>query len=121
MAESTRHDGNGDNIELYSLLSRTIDDWSIIYNYIKHHPRKARCRYYRNESPLQLALKARERRRIRERVNKGGGDIGRLHVLQALVDADPTSIHSRDNEGKCHRCIELSQLLTSNGYQSPLN
>ena len=100
----TRHDGNDDNIELYSLLSQTIDDWSIIYDYIKDHPDKARCRYnrYRNESPLQLALKARERRRIKERANEGGGDIGRLHVLQALVDADPTSIHSRDNEGKCY-------------------
>lgn len=108
MADSTRHDRNDDNIELYSLLSHTIDDWHIIYNYIKHHPDKARCRYYRNESPLQLALKAREQRRIRERVNEGRGDIGRLHVLQALVDADPTSIHSRDNEGKCTGAMTVS-------------
>jgi len=99
-------DNNSDAIEddniigLHSLLTHTISDWGIIHRYIKRHPSKAQERYYRNESPLQLALRAKERRS-----GAGFGSeveaVGRMHVLQALVDADPTSIHSRDSEGKC--------------------
>ena len=100
-------DNNSGNIEdgniigLHSLLTHTISDWGIIHRYIKRHPSKARERYYRNESPLQLALRARERRSRVGLTSKGGSEaIGRMHVLQALVDADPSSIHSRDSEGK---------------------
>ena len=99
-------DNNSGNIEdgniigLHSLLTHIISDWGIIHRYIKRHPSKARERYYRNESPLQLALRARERR-SRVGLAEGVEAIGRMHVLQALVDADPSSIHSRDSEGKC--------------------
>jgi len=87
-------------IGLHSLLTHTINDWGIIHRYIKRHPLKARERYYRNESPLQLGLRARERRN-RVGATERAEAIGRMHVLQALVDADPSSIHSRDSEGKC--------------------
>ena len=87
-------------IGLHSLLTHTINDWGIIHRYIKRHPSKAQERYYRNESPLQLALRAKERR-SRVGLSEGGVEtIGRMHVLQALLDADPSSIHSRDSEGK---------------------
>ena len=91
---------DGNIIGLHSLLTHTISDWGIIHRYIKRHPSKARERYYRNESPLQLALRAKERM-SRVRLTEGAEAIGRMHVLQALVDADPSCIHSRDSEGKC--------------------
>ncbi|KAL7523851.1 hypothetical protein ACHAXR_000360, partial [Thalassiosira sp. AJA248-18] len=91
MKEYQDHD---DDMELHTLLSQTIHDWGSIYRCIQLHPHKSRERYYRNESPLQLSLKARER----------SGDIkksiGRIDVLRALVDADPSSLHSRDEEGR---------------------
>lgn len=101
--ENNRYDIEDDNIiGLHSLLTHAISDWGIIHRYIKRHPSKASERYYRNESPLQLALRARERRSRVGATSEGGVEaIGRMHVLQALVDADPSSIHSRDSEGKC--------------------
>ena len=91
-------DGDGGIIGLHSLLSHTIEDWSVIYHYIQRqrNSEKARERYYKNESPLQLALRARER------IKEVEGEIGRINVLRALVDSDPKSICSRDNEGKCY-------------------
>lgn len=82
-----------DGVELHSLLSQTILDWSVVHRRIKRHPEEAQQRHYRNESPLQLALMAS--------ADESGerNNIGRIHVLQALADADPTSLHSRDNEG----------------------
>lgn len=76
-------------MDLHSLLSpQTIEDWGIICRHIQRHPHHARERYYRNESPLQLALTAR------------GDSKERMDVLKSLLDADPASIHSRDEEGK---------------------
>ena len=86
-------------IGLHSLLTHTINDWGIIHRYIKRHPSKAQERYYRNESPLQLALRAKERRSS-VGLTEGAEAIGRMHVLQVILDADPSSIHSRDSEGK---------------------
>lgn len=82
---------------LHTLLSTlsTIDDWTPIYRRVKHFPAEARQRYYRNESPLQLSLKVRERKR-----NKLDGNKSRIEVLQLLIDADPTSVISRDEEGR---------------------
>ena len=97
MTDDNNRDGN--IIGLHSLLTHTISDWGIIHRYIKRHPSKAQERYYRNESPLQLALRARERRN-RVGLIEGAEAIGRMHVLQALANADPSSIHSRDSEGK---------------------
>ena len=75
--------------DLHSLLSpHTIEDWGIVFRHIQRHPRHARERYYRHESPLQLALTAR------------GDRNERMNVLRSLVYADPASIHSRDDEGK---------------------
>lgn len=98
---------NDGNVELHSLLSPTINDWSFVYRYVRSHPQKSRERYYRNESPLQLALKASERKRRgrrrrgqRSTTENGEHNIGRVDVLKALIDADPSSIHSRDSEGK---------------------
>lgn len=99
MTDDNNRDGN--IIGLHSLLTHTISDWGIIHRYIKRHPSKAQERYYRNESPLQLALRARERRNKVGATSEGVKAIGRIHVLQALADADPSSIHSRDSEGKC--------------------
>ena len=99
MTDDNNRDGN--IIGLHSLLTHTISDWGIIHRYIKRHPLKARERYYGNETPLQLALRARERRSRVGATSEGGAEVERMHVLQALVDADPSSIHSRDSEGKC--------------------
>ena len=92
------------DVGLHSLISPTINDWSLVYRYVKDHPQKARERYYRNESPLQLALKASERKRRGRRrrgqqstTESGENNIGRMDVLKALVDADPSSIHCRDS------------------------
>jgi hypothetical protein len=75
--------------DLHSLLSpHKINDWGIVCRHIQRHPHQARERYYRHESPLQLALTAR------------GECNDRMNVLRSLVDADPASIHSRDDEGK---------------------
>mmetsp|Transcript_30207 Transcript_30207/g.64000 ORF Transcript_30207/g.64000 Transcript_30207/m.64000 type:complete len:712 (-) Transcript_30207:295-2430(-) len=98
MTDDKSDDGHGGTMDLYSLLSQTINDWSFIYHHIQSYPHKARDRFYR-ESPLQLALKAREQIN-RESSNEGGKHVERMHVLQALVDADPSSIHSRDEEGR---------------------
>ena len=89
---------------LHTLLSSPIDDWRMVYDRIQHYRHEARERYYRNESPLQLALKAREIRSC-PNSNRGksfdcGVEVNRIHVLQALVDADPSCIHSRDEEGR---------------------
>ena len=48
---------------------------------------------------MQLALRAKERR-SRVGLTEGAEAIGRMHVLQVILDADPSSIHSRDSEGK---------------------
>ncbi|KAL3809856.1 hypothetical protein ACHAXA_000225 [Cyclostephanos tholiformis] len=80
-----------DNIttDLHGLLSpQTIEDWGIVCRHVQRHPQQARERYYRHESPLQLALTAR------------GDSNERMDALRALVDADPASIHSRDEEGR---------------------
>ena len=54
------------DLDLHTLLSQSIHcSWTYIYRYIQHYPHEARQRYYRNESPLQLALKAKEKRRRR--------------------------------------------------------
>ena len=96
---------------LHTLLSRAIHhghSWKAIHDYIQRHPREARERHYRHESPLQLALKAK---------GGDGGDggrrddgpsaaIGRRHVLRALAAADPASLHSRDEEG--HTCLHTA-------------
>jgi hypothetical protein len=76
---------------LHSLLTpQTIEDWGTIRRLIERHPHHAQERFYRHESPLQLALTARGDRKER------------MDVLRSLVDADPASIHSRDEEGKFH-------------------
>ncbi|KAL7540290.1 hypothetical protein ACHAWF_006642 [Thalassiosira exigua] len=83
--------------DLYSLLTQTIDDWEVIHEFLSRHPHAAQVRYYRNETPLQLALKARGRRQA------GGGNgerIGRMKVVQTLMESDPSSIFSRDEEGR---------------------
>ena len=78
-------------MDLHSLLTpQTIEDWGTIRRHIECHPHHAQERYYRHESPLQLALTARGDRKER------------MDVLRSLVDADPASIHSRDEEGKFH-------------------
>lgn len=101
------HHDDDDGITLHCLLSNTISDWGFVYHYIHRNPHKAKERYYRHESPLQLALKARERHisNGEQEVTDDEEPIGRIHVLQALTDADPASIHSRDEEGKCHMCM----------------
>ena len=86
---------------LHTLLSTlsTIDDWTPIYQRVKHFPAEARQRYYRNESPLQLSLKARERKRSKlDSIPKDNKS--RIEVLQLLIDADPSSVISRDEEGR---------------------
>mmetsp|Transcript_33296 Transcript_33296/g.70929 ORF Transcript_33296/g.70929 Transcript_33296/m.70929 type:complete len:797 (+) Transcript_33296:166-2556(+) len=103
-----------DYVDLHGLLSQPVheDSWGPIYDYVRSHPHEAAFRYYRNESPLQLALRARERRRgwrskwgcgsriADEGRAREGRDIARMDVLQALVDAYPAAIFGRDGEGR---------------------
>ena len=86
---------------LHTLLSTlsTIDDWTPIYQRVKHFPAEARQRYYRNESPLQLSLKVRERKRSKLDA-KSKGNKSRIEVLQLLIASDPSSVISRDEEGR---------------------
>lgn len=91
------HEEKHKKSNLHSLLSHTsCHDWKPIYDYIQHHPHEASDRYYRHESPLQLALKAKEG----SPDGRGSSSIRRLQVLRALAEADPASIHSRDEEGR---------------------
>ncbi len=86
---------------LHTLLSTlsTIEDWTPIYQRVKHFPAEARQRYYRNESPLQLSLKVRERKRSKlDSIPKGNKS--RIEVLQLLIASDPSSVISRDEEGR---------------------
>ncbi|KAL7482454.1 hypothetical protein ACHAW6_008131 [Cyclotella cf. meneghiniana] len=97
------------------LLQEPIDSWGPVYRRIKTHPQEAQERYYQNESPLQLALRARER--SREYHSSVINDItldtehsifptkkthrtNRIQVLEALIKVDPDVIIWRDDEGR---------------------
>ena len=89
-----------DEEDLHTLLSKDapLDDWTPIYQRVKRFPQEARQRYFRNESPLQLSLKVRECKRIGK--SESLSRMNRIQVLQLIVDADPSSIISRDEEGR---------------------
>jgi len=110
-----------DDENLRTLLSThaPIDDWKLIYQRVKRFPEEeARRRYYRNESPLQLSLKVRETKRT-DKSESRSSRIERIQVLQLLIDADPSSLISRDEEGRtalhtacsAGRSWEILQLL----------
>lgn len=110
-----------DDEDLRTLLSThsPIDDWTPVYRRVKRFPQEARQRYYRNESPLQLLLKVRERKRTTNKSEESLSRIKRIQVLQLIIDADPSSITSRDEEGRtalhtacsAGRSWEILQLL----------
>lgn len=112
-------EGSTDDENLRVLLSThaPIDDWKLIYQRVKCFPEEARQRYYRNESPLQLALKLREMKRTDK--SDSQSRINRIQVLQLIIDADPSSLTSRDDEGRtvlhtacsAGRSWEILQLL----------
>ena len=112
-------EGSSHDEDLRTLLSThaPIDDWKHIYQRVKRFPEEASQRYYRNESPLQLALKAREVKRTDK--SESLSRIKRIQVLQLIVDTDPPSLTNRDEEGRtalhvacsAGRSWEILQLL----------
>lgn len=101
-------DGSQESIEpidLHGLLSQDpIRSWGPIYKRIQGNPHEVQERYYRNESCFQLALKATEQCDSSPSIPLGTGGcckhvVSRIDVLQAIVDADPSAIHWRDDEG----------------------
>lgn len=89
------------------LCNEPIDDWAPIFQRVQLFPKEVRQRHYRNESPLHLSLKLRERRKSGKRekleseaMPKGKSRIKRMQVLQVIVDADPSSVIIRDEEGR---------------------
>eukprot|EP00574_Skeletonema_japonicum_P009763 CAMPEP_0201728852 /NCGR_PEP_ID=MMETSP0593-20130828/17253_1 /ASSEMBLY_ACC=CAM_ASM_000672 /TAXON_ID=267983 /ORGANISM="Skeletonema japonicum, Strain CCMP2506" /LENGTH=150 /DNA_ID=CAMNT_0048221075 /DNA_START=150 /DNA_END=599 /DNA_ORIENTATION=+ len=112
-------EGSSHDEDLRTLLSThaPIDDWKHIYQRVKRFPEEASQRYYRNESPLQLALKAREVKRTDK--SESLSRMKRIQVLQLIVDTDPPSLTNRDEEGRtalhvacsAGRSWEILQLL----------
>lgn len=113
-------EGSIDDEDLRTLLSKhaPIDDWEPIYQRVKRFPEEARQRYYRNETPLQWAVKAREVKRTDK--SESLSRIKRIQVLQLIIeDADPSSLTNRDEEGRtalhaacsAGRSWEILQLL----------
>eukprot|EP00804_Cyclotella_cryptica_P018489 CCRYP_004319-RD/>CCRYP_004319-RD protein AED:0.16 eAED:0.16 QI:363/1/1/1/0/0/5/1728/758 len=109
------HDHNkGDSDLLTLLLQDPIDSWGAIYRRIQTRSQEAKDRYYRNESPFQLALKAKERKweahssainditldREHSTVPTKKSHTTRIHVLEALILVDPDAILWRDDEGR---------------------
>ena len=91
--------------DLISLLSHDpITSWEPIFRRIQDQPNEARELYYRNESCLQLALKATEQNECSSHPSPNDditcGCIRRIDVLKAIVNADPHVIHWRDDEGR---------------------
>ena len=94
-----------DKCDLFSLLSHDpITNWEPIYRRLRDHPKEARERCYRNESCLQLALKATEQNESYNHPSPNYdvscGVIRRIDVLKEIVNADPHAIHWRDDEGR---------------------
>ena len=90
------------------LLSDRRRDWSAVRDHVLSHPSSAAAPYYRDETPLQLALRARDGRKT-----DGSGEsddipagekpeeVTRIDALEALACADPPSVLSRrDAEGR---------------------
>ena len=116
------HDDNQEHsgFDLNGLLSQDpIINWDDIHRHIQEHPYEVKDRYYRNESPLQLALRSTEYEeqcgysltlsditREVEASNKPDDlthkklSINKIDVLKAIVNADPDIIHWRDDEGR---------------------
>lgn len=92
-------EGSTHDEDLRTLLSKhtPIDDWEPICQRVKHFPEEASQRYYRNETPLQWALKARE---VKRTDKSESPKIKRVQVLQMIIDADPSSLTNRDEEGR---------------------
>eukprot|EP00585_Thalassiosira_rotula_P020687 CAMPEP_0196204600 /NCGR_PEP_ID=MMETSP0912-20130531/6658_1 /TAXON_ID=49265 /ORGANISM="Thalassiosira rotula, Strain GSO102" /LENGTH=244 /DNA_ID=CAMNT_0041478871 /DNA_START=173 /DNA_END=904 /DNA_ORIENTATION=+ len=92
---------NGE-VDLRTLLTqRTHRSWRRVYEYIQCRPHEVRQRYYCNESPLQLVLRLRGHDLEldvddEDEESRAHDSVELLDLLQALVDADPTSIHSRE-------------------------
>ena len=117
---------DGDNQEhsgfdLRGLLSQDpIKSWGAIHEYIQEHPHEVKDRYYRNESPLQLALRSTEYEEqcgyfaafgdipleVVEASSKPDDltykkpSVNKIDVLKAITDADSDIIHWRDDEGR---------------------
>ncbi|EJK56363.1 hypothetical protein THAOC_23766, partial [Thalassiosira oceanica] len=82
-------------------------DWSAVRDHVLSHPSSAAAPYYRDETPLQLALRARERTRRAEKGHRDAnaedqpGEVTRIEALEALAAADPPSLLGRrDAEGR---------------------
>ena len=90
---------------------READDWSDVRSHVLSDPPSAAASYYRDETPLQLALRARERGRRAEKSCEGDTSTTgeqpprevttRIDALEALALADPPSVLGRrDAEGR---------------------
>jgi hypothetical protein len=90
---------------------READDWSDVRSHVLSDPPSAAASYYRDETPLQLALRARERgRRAEKSCESDTSTTGeqpprevttRIDALEALALADPPSVLGRrDAEGR---------------------
>ena len=104
------------NTDLHSLLSQDpVRSWEPILKRIEDYPRETQERYYRNESCLQLALRATEQLdHMKNHILDGKSSslsaddastqrrshINRIDVLRAILDSDPDAIHWRDDEGR---------------------
>jgi ankyrin repeat protein len=93
--------------DLHSLLSQDpIRSWEPILKRIKDHPSEAQERYYRNESCLQLALRATEQSDhmknyvLDDKSGQKRSHINRIDVLRAILDSDKDAIRWRDDEGR---------------------
>jgi ankyrin repeat protein len=110
MDQSHENEAGGGELDLHTLLSQDpIQSWLPIHKRIQNHPNEATERYYRNESCLQLALRATER--VQPESSSGSSlenndqesaekSIHRIDVLKGIVDVDPDAILCRDDEGR---------------------
>ena len=85
--------------DLRTLLSthNAINDWEPVYQRVKRFPEEARERYYRDESPLQLLLKAKE---LKFADVSDDEIVDRIQVLRLIIAADPLALTSRDADGR---------------------